>query len=852
MKKVFTILAALFCAMSLRAETTYEKVSSIPGQEAYVTNITFDAKTNMLRFTDNYKQGTLYDRKYVILFYEWIESGAHETSIYKVTHNSESSFIYGYPIMGTGNKIAAVSITDIREGGKRVEREVNVVNSKGGAYAVQITNEINRVLDAGKVKLRITVGVQVNENGYYICPETGKGYSEGRDQNCYVNCYTARFSQNDLYWRDPKYAHKPEMVEYGDSVTLSALVKGTGQTTFRLQESSDLKTWKTVQTGTVSGKLMRELYTLSLGTKFAEDGREASYTYRLVLEDNNSHVTDTSSNYMTFDFYYPLIDGENTIYHRPGDVFDFPLPADCEKYTLTSALPTLQEKKASAIRITQPACPVELKRTEPLYAVRFYNADNSILSVCMTKCGADAVAPANPTYKNYVFKGWSRTFTNVHNDLNVYARYDLGENYTFETAYVGHKNERYPMEGFAESATRAMIGDSLTFEASICAKFEMELKCQVADLKDSEGDWSWGSPIYVGTFTAAEAAADWNTPKTFRVTRAVGYDYGYEKMNLAGYAFRFVVYCQGETMYSEPMEWDVYYPITVESQIDAWYDPSLTEYLTVFNNSGDQFNGTSVTIPARSQDTIWVAIEKGAGACMQFARVKKPSYPLSSGEDALDRKFFICPNETETVNVTVKNYAVVFEGAEPTSTYNFSSQGLGVWNNKYYAEVVRCGGAVKKMPADPVREDEIFMGWANKTTGNYADDDYLHVPAISDKYLIFEAQWAEPLYTVTFYVDGKEFYSTDVEHGAAFSSIDCPTPTKASSGATAYTFVGWIPEVSTIEGNITFEAVFEEGQGIERVESQELGAENGKIILDGQLLIIRGEKMYNAAGQRVK
>ena len=837
----------------------FEKMDRIAGQEAFATNMKLDPETNILSFTDNYQRGKLFDRQYIIDFYEWIESGAHETSIYKVTYNGDASYVYGYPVRNSGNEIYTIGITDIRtSNNKRIEKTVDAINSTGGPVSIDISKEIETILEVGKTKIHFVVGIYRNENGDYLSAETDKGYSQGRDLNCCVNGYTARFSYNDLYYRDPVDPGKPELVQYGDSVRFSLYAKGMGQTTYRLQESWDLSTWNTVATGTIGGKKVREGTLISVGWKFDQDGMPGESWGRVVLEDNNSHVRDTS-NSLRIIYAYEWNDEQGTRYHPSGQQFNYQQPAECERYTLTSNLPVKQSKSGSYIRYTQPACNVTLKKSEPLYAVRFYNADNTILSVCMTRCGQDAVAPPTPSYKGYEFTGWSRTFTNVHNDLNVYARYDIGDNYTFNTAFRGHKNELHPMEGFAGNDKRATIGDSLTFEASICAKFEMNLKYQIADTKDSQGNWLWSDAFSAGTFTAQEAASNWAQAKTFRVTRAVGYDYWQEKMNVPGYAFRFVVYCQGTAIYSEPWEFEVYYPITVKSQIDAWYDASLTEQLTVFNNSGDQLSGTSVTIPARVNDTIWVSMEKGDGACMQFARTNRPNpaYAVAHGEDALDRTFFICPNETETVNVTVKNYAVVFENAEPRHNYDFSAQGLGKWNNKYYAEVVRCGGAVKKMPAEPERAEELFVGWINNTTGVYADDDYKHVPAlpVGDNYLIFEAKW-EPVPVLDTYLTVTYFD----EDGTTELSTEKVLYNTAAVGFTPFkgdkVFIHWLDKQTDQRANLQYVrtdmqvyAVFGDNSGIEEVL---FPGKQQKILRNGQLLIRRNERIYNAEGKQIQ
>jgi hypothetical protein len=181
MKRVVILLFVALMSAGMAQALKYEKVDKVP-VETYITDIKFDAKTNILSFTDNYKQGSLYDRKYIIYFYEWIESGSHETAIYKVTNSDkESLYIYGYPIMKTASEIACISITDIRHSGHRVEKEADAVNSIGGAYNVDISNEIKKVIEKSKYKLHIVVSVMVNENGYFISPETGKGINEGKE-----------------------------------------------------------------------------------------------------------------------------------------------------------------------------------------------------------------------------------------------------------------------------------------------------------------------------------------------------------------------------------------------------------------------------------------------------------------------------------------------------------------------------------------------------------------------------------------------------------------------------------------------------------------------------------------------
>ena len=69
-----------------------------------------------------------------------------------------------------------------------------------------------------------------------------------------------------------------------------------------------------------------------------------------------------------------------------------------------------------------------VERDVKKYTVTFYNYDNTVLSVQEIKVGKDATAPSNPTRPDtaeyrFEFNGWDKDFTNVQEDLDVYAVY---------------------------------------------------------------------------------------------------------------------------------------------------------------------------------------------------------------------------------------------------------------------------------------------------------------------------------------------------------------------------------------------------------------------------------------------
>ena len=267
--------------------------------------------------------------------------------------------------------------------------------------------------------------------------------------------------------------------------------------------------------------------------------------------------------------------------------------------------------------------------------------------------------------QNLTFDHWSADFTNVHRNLNIYARYTMSGNYSFDAAQIAHTNKLYPADGFADSETRAMMGDSITFWASLATPSASKLYYQTAR-RNAQGEWIWNGSTLVGEFTAADVAA--GKAKEFTKTVSVFYNYYNAQYLEQGFAFRFMVNCGGESIFSEVYEYDVYYPLYINSLID---DGGMYETLMVENTAHDIAQGAeNHMIPARYHATIRIyRLNGGAGACMNFARVNKPQpmYALEDGLDGDGNAYVIAPGEKETLNVDVTKVAVIFDGGTATN-----------------------------------------------------------------------------------------------------------------------------------------------------------------------------------------
>ena len=109
-------------------------------------------------------------------------------------------------------------------------------------------------------------------------------------------------------------------------------------------------------------------------------------------------------------------------------------------------------------------------------------------------------------------------------------------------------------------------------------------------------------------------------------------------------------------------------------------------------------------------------------------------------------------------------------------------------------------------------------------------------------------------FTITFVNwDGEELYShqwKELETPALPSYI---VPERPADDEFTYTFIGWTPEIVPVKEDATYTATYEateKSQGIEDVVSKQ--ATSHKVMSDGQLLILRGDKTYTVTGQEIK
>ena len=620
-----------------------------------------------------------------------------------------------------------------------------------------------------------------------------------------------------------------------------------------------------------------------------------------TFEAPYGYIHNDTSEVKTTTVYYPFTNRGAITYQPQGTPMLFWLH-DCEAYEIQSEIPVVLTQNGDVMEFEKPACPVTVLWDSLKYTVKFYNADYTLLKTQEVDCGSDATAPANPTMAGMTFKKWSKDFTNVHSDLSVIAQYDLSGDYTFKVELANHKNERYPQNGFAGAADKAMVGDVLTFAVTVNTPASSTIYFEDGVYK-ADGTIEWHGENSIGSSNAG-------TAKT--VIKEVNVAWNQYSANEVAWqrrqVYRFAFYSAGTKVYSEPFEFDLYYRLDIQSQVTSTQDPSKKEVIFANNTCGTEFN-----IIARYGDTVRVEFENGNGGCMNFERLNYPSRDLETGLDEEGNAYFLCPGETEVIGVSVNQKLIVFDGVYGNGypkQLDFSAQGFGKING-YYGEIVNCGGSILNMPEDPTAEGSVFLGWEAWNTG-YADNAYMNVPAIDDNIIGFTAQWDDiptaPVYTVTFkdwngttlktesveegenatppvvgersgyhFVgwdksynmitndititalygeDGKTWTVTFLDWNLTVLSTqqveDGYSPLEPNAYRNGYTFIGWSQDVTHVWSNMTVTAQYEKTEGLEDIISNTTDRAQ-KVLYNGQILIILPDgKVYNAAGLRIR
>ena len=791
---------------------SYIRVDSIAAP-TYIKNIHIDEGL-LLHFEDTYKTAEILNREYTIDIY--LRTG--NTHIYKVNSpdkypTKSHIYAYGEEINGDGGHFIQYT--------KLFTMHVNCDSTSGGEKKIgaDFGSKIIELYNAGISNIRIAVEAE-------SWPVGGGMRTHYEDELTVYSGHPYGLHLNngaDIHLSVRQLFSAPSNVKYGDQMIIKGLIYAADKCKYYIQESNDGgASWTTRKSGSLTAVQAREGATVSYQRVITGNHESVQFRTRVVSYEAPYgwiHSDTTAVHKVRIHYPFTMYDENGTLqstgWREAGEEVVYMKPSDCRDYKYTSALPVKVEEKESYLSMTMPACPVWIDEYTPTYKVDFYDADATLLKTEEVSAGEDATPPAigaqnapaanrAPQAKKGTFTGWSKDYTNVHKPLKVFAKYDVYVGMDMDV--VSHTCNRtedwkfasWTMAKFEDNKTMAMAGDNITFRASVKTNTPVNVYFQSGQLNNN-GELSWTTALKVGEITGY----DMNKVMTFdrQVTAAVEYNNELPFQTERYYRFYAAGPGTGEIVYSEAMEIQLYYPLLVESD-------QTVQVLT--NEGGFYCNSTRSIIPAKSGERIFILDRQGfKGAGLDFAFVRHPA-SIQDGTSDEGLHYVLGPGMTETVNVTTQKKVVWFDGVYGNGypkQFDFSAQGMGKYNG-YYAAVAKVGESVLP-PADPEMDGYVFIGWKNETTTEYDDDAYLKIPAISDTYLEFTAQWEEipaaPQYAVRFYgKDGSPLIETQsIEEG---QNATPPTAPEVSG----FHFTGWDKPYTTIKADVDITALYGE------------------------------------------
>ena len=766
MKRFFTFLfAALACAGVTLAECPEGFTDKVDATQ-YLTDIKLDLETGELTFKDNFMADQELTRDYNVYFYR--PNG--ECPFY---YDSENG-IYEY---GRYNQFMILNAQTYNK----------FCHCTGGPRVYFIGSIVDKVLASGYS----TVYMAIKPNYYLEDPISGAMFGKTYYYNEDPLNEKHLWLVNGIYVTFPTISNLgiklPDNAHYKQDMNVRVDMTCMNRCSYILSWSDNGTSW-----GFIEGAVI-EAYEAKNGAfrniTFRPTSKNMKHLYfRLEVWDLVTDYKQTFTTEKPLSILYPL-DYGGIMWYEMGE--EVPISyEDCKDIQISSESYAETEFKGKRLVVTMPGCKVNVSFVTSRYTVKFYNADYSLWDTQEVACGEDAQTPANkPQLGGYKFIGWDKDYTNVHKDLKVFAKYDLGGDYYLMPSQYEHKNEVYEYYGFKDNETRVMVGDVLNYKIGMLAVADATLYYQTAQWNNSEKKWIWGDGKKVADYVYNPA----NPEKLFDSPDIqVCYDKNTDYIHPYEYRFavRFYMITAGQKVYSDPFEYDVFYPLTIKT---ADGSDVMAE-----SNAGYYHIGWYMEFPARANDTLRVYNLGGAGGkCFQFS----PSVPNDIDDNG--NAYFLAPGDKQTITVSVAKEAVVFEvpgqGKEEYKTYGSSA---------YYVEEVPCGGQVEHMPEDPQEAGYVFAGWKSWDDTEYPDDAYLHVPA-GQTVIGFTAQWtdipAAEQYTVRFYgKDGSPLLVTQTVDAGQNATPPAPPAVEG------WHFVGWDKPYTTITANTDITAIYGE------------------------------------------
>ncbi len=605
-------------------------------------------------------------------------------------------------------------------------------------------------------------------------------------------------------------------VHYQDNVNLRFHIPGVGdeKIVWTLEKKDDDGPWTAVKTGTVYRNQVRQGATVAWAVSFNEPGM-ASRLYRVKAQFPESGDKEFYSNVLDFVINYPYTYSANgqkkIVYVSPGETPKLPKPYDCMEREVESDFPVEETANGSYVIYTMPKGPLTITDQTNVYTVTFVDYDNTVLKTERVNCGGTATPPRLPEHDGMEFKRWEKDYTNVHKDLYVRASYAV-PGYEMKMTMDYHRSD-LPVESyasrtgtFAGSEEIALAGDDLAFSIQVKAPKTVTVRFQTCSF-NAQNQPSWNDGEIVASLTDAQAIEGTLITKTVNIMKDFS-DNDLPFLNRIGY--RFQVSAWGlETMYSNVMYFELYYPVTLRwkksdnMNIYAYTSKHSTFedlYMPLQPADDDPTAAPSeyvtTMIPLRYKDKLYIRDLKGVSGCLNFARCEHTNWTLDTGENEKGIPYITDNGISETIDISIPEYTVYFKYLRQ------KANGSGLeWAQE--PQKVKCGQAATPptVLTDPTAPNtSTFIGWNSWNPSEYGNDAFLNVTKDN---IGFEANFDYQdinTYTVIFRdYNRAELKKEFVEEG--YSATPPADPVREG-----YTFLGWNGDYQYVTQDLTLTA----------------------------------------------
>lgn len=833
MKKIFFFLVAALCSMSMWAISDgWYKVTdqeadyglNLAGHSKTIQNINFDFEGGTLTFRDAFKPTESRYRRYFIEFWE----NGHGYSMWK--HYYGISFLanlntpycdYVYNNCGQ-NKYAGLdaklSVNQNAKGGERTEFGLSNLVDSLYARGLQSTRVVvwGETLDeSGKAKTY----EQLYADWYLPVPSSQADTTYmGLKHRNYANLY--------LPFARPRMSYS-FTGRYGDDITFKTNVRAFRNVKLAIMMREDTnKPWRIFKrlTGLTSSECRqgrRETVTVNWNQTGVH---KCQFCLVAIRPSGSPSAGDTiwDSPTQLIDVRYPCTIDGHTDYCRVGEQIVLATNAPCLDFSIDCKEPVKLLGSNGNYSIMMPSCPVTITSSTRMYKTTFLDYNGNVIKEEEVECGSTPNPPAAPSQAGYNFTKWSPSVSNaVTKDMVYQALFDPFASFgTYQLELKNHVSANSSLPHY-DSETVITPGDEFDLQLKVKAGASVFVGLQVS----SDGAPNW-EDSYSYNVTASEAAAG----KT--ITRHITI---YNPDNYVRYrAWRFKLVSNGEVRYTNAIKMLMLYPTSIQASL-----PIVLDDGPYFNNLHLNANENyRLLLPKTNNSFNIFAADSQVGLdCLEgnsgSGWTSLENIEGATAETSTKIRFYNTGRPMD-IQIRQKSYNVYFEV--------IGAPNIGYGNNVIEKQQVLCGqGAVAPNdPIDPITPDDPFVEWS-QPFDNITDDTW--ITALFDSYI------PDPVFTVTF----KDLMGNTLGVEQVSQGETAPEPTNIPD-IDGYVFVGWLGgNLYDVQQDLTLTTKYLPLEDyLSSVENPQAAPRVVKSIRNGQIIIIRGDKVYDIWGRLIK